>query len=119
MPLVIKNDNGIRPAGKPDECFYCNQKVGTPHKEDCVCVYKKVKIKYTYEIEIEVPFDWDKEQIEFHRNEGSWCADNSIRELEEIAEQENSCLCGCFQADVLDVPEQKPYIKDKDDIIVK
>ena len=25
-PLVDPKDDGIRPAGKPDECFYCNRK---------------------------------------------------------------------------------------------
>ena len=117
MPVVDKNDNGIRPAGKPNECFYCNQKVGTPHKEDCVVVYKKVKVKYSYEIEIEVPYGWDKEQIEFHRNVGSWCADNSVDELQELIEEGN-CLCGCFEAEVLSIPDQKPYIKDKDGNII-
>jgi hypothetical protein len=41
MPLVLPNDDGIRPAGNSDECFYCNQKIGTSHKEDCVCLQKK------------------------------------------------------------------------------
>lgn len=27
-PIVKKDDTGIRPAGKPDECFYCHSKVG-------------------------------------------------------------------------------------------
>jgi hypothetical protein len=35
-PLVAPNDDGIRPAGPRDACFYCRQKVGQPHKPDCV-----------------------------------------------------------------------------------
>ena len=29
-PLVDKNDDGIRPAGRQDACFYCGQRVGLP-----------------------------------------------------------------------------------------
>lgn len=72
IPSVLTNDDGIRPAGEPDECFYCHQKVGTPHREECVCVNKKVKVRAMIEYEVEVPFFWSKEDIEFHRNESSW-----------------------------------------------
>ncbi len=46
FPLVDKNDDGIRPAGKPDQCFYCQQKVGSEHKKDC---RKGVMDKYIIE----------------------------------------------------------------------
>ena len=36
--IVTADDEGIRPAGKPDECFYCLRKVGELHRDDCVTV---------------------------------------------------------------------------------
>ena len=32
---VEPNDKYIRPAGKPDHCFYCGQKVGEEHHPRC------------------------------------------------------------------------------------
>lgn len=110
MPLVDENDGGIRPAGKPDECFYCQQKVGQPHKYDCVCVTKKVKVKCTIEYEIEVPHFWTKEQIEFHRNLSSWCSDNLIDELQEISDSGN-CLCNSATFEYLETTNSKPFRK--------
>ena len=49
-PLVNPKDDGIRPAGKPDECFYCNRKVGEPHGRDCVMVDRKIRARYTIEV---------------------------------------------------------------------
>jgi hypothetical protein len=70
-PLVAVNDDGIRPAGEPDECFYCHQKVGQPHGRDCVCVKKRVLVRYTVDVEISVPYYSDAEQIiDFENHEG-------------------------------------------------
>ena len=46
-PLVDPKDDGIRPAGRPDECFYCRQKVGEPHGQKCVIVNKLVEMRVT------------------------------------------------------------------------
>ena len=89
-PIVLKNDDGIRPAGKPDECLYCKSKVGEPHAKDCVIVTKIVKVRYSFEIEITVPHHWDKDMIEFHRNESSWCALNAIDDLSEFGNKVES-----------------------------
>lgn len=114
IPNVLANDDGIRPAGNPDECFYCQQKVGTPHKETCVCVNKKVKIRAIVEYEVEVPFCWDKEDIEFHRNEGSWCASNLIDELSNIDHEgeDDICLCGIAKFEFVEVTVPGPYVKE-------
>lgn len=96
LPLVDPQDDGIRPAGKPDECFYCNQKVGTPHDAECVCLKRRIRARYTYEIELEVPHKWTSADFEFHRNDSSWCSDNSIRELEEFSEELEKRGDGCF-----------------------
>lgn len=111
MPIVLPDDNGIRPAGPQDQCLYCHQKVGKPHEKDCVILERKVKVRYSYEVEIEVPWYWDIDQIEFHRNEGSWCADNSLQELENMTEKD--CLCRVFNCEVLEIPESKPYRRNK------
>lgn len=64
FPLVHPQDDGIRPAGAPDECFYCKQKVGTPHLSDCVAVHQRVRLRLTVEVEVDQPHDWSPEEIE-------------------------------------------------------
>lgn len=81
-----------RPAGRAGVCTYCKEPINGFHKDDCVLISKKVKVRMTVEYEIEVPASWDAEMVEYHRNEGSWCADNAIDELEAVAER-NGCLC--------------------------
>lgn len=34
--LIREDDDGIRPAEAPDECFYCKSKIGHHHLPDCV-----------------------------------------------------------------------------------
>lgn len=62
--LVRKNDGGIRAGGKPDECFYCKQKIGTPHLDNCPCLLRKARVKITVELDAFVP-NYDKEIIEY------------------------------------------------------
>lgn len=83
----------MRPASKEERCFYCLQDIGSNHKEDCVLLKKRVKIRMIVEYEVSVPNHWDKDMIEFHRNDAIWCADNALDELQEAAEI-NGCLCG-------------------------
>ena len=109
-PLVDPNDDGIRPAGKPDECLYCRQKVGEPHTLDCNVVQKKVKLRYVFEIEVMEPHFWDADDVEFHRNESSWCADNALSELEELT-KDGRCLCNCFHAEFIEVVDATPVRK--------
>lgn len=105
-PTVTADDNGIRPAGPPDACFYCHQKVGQKHKEDCVLTRKPVRVRVTIEYTVQVPQTWDADAVLLHRNGSSWCADNLIDEL--IADREwhdstdGSCLCGRVVFDVQD-----------------
>ena len=81
-----------RPAGRAGECFYCGQAIGERHRDDCVLVQKRVKVRMIVEYEVDVPAFWDKERIEFHRNDGSWCADNALAELRKLSKQDG-CLC--------------------------
>lgn len=45
---------------------------------------RTVVVDYTFRVIRTVPEDWDEGSIEFHLNEGSWCADNAIRDLERM-----------------------------------
>lgn len=112
MSNFIVTTAAARPAGPPDECFYCYQKVGTPHKSECVLVCKKIKIRMIVEYEAERPASWDKHQIEFHYNDSSWCAGNALQELKTYTEKaNNTCLCNEAHFEyVEDVSE--PYLSE-------
>jgi hypothetical protein len=87
----VKN-HGIRPAGEPDECFYCGEKLGNEHKKDCVIRQRTIVLKLEMEIVIDVPEFWDRETVEFHYNEGSWCSSNMDIWLTRM-EKHKGCLC--------------------------
>lgn len=110
MPLVVADlDDGLRPAGPQDACFYCQQKVGTQHRSDCAVVTKKVRVRVTLDYDITVPYSWDSGQIEFHRNDSSWCSSNLISELEEqFGEDSEQCLCGRASFEVMGVVDPGP-----------
>lgn len=85
IPRVAPDDFGIRPGGKPDECFYCLRKVGEQHLRKCVIITRLVRLRVTLRqrgrevsgLYVEaLPADWSAEDIEFSRNESTWCADN-------------------------------------------
>ena len=83
-----------RSVSNTDTCFYCGQPIGDYHKPECVLISKKVKVRMVVEYEVEVPSHWDKHNVEFHRNDSSWCADSAVNELQKIVEDEESpCLC--------------------------
>jgi hypothetical protein len=88
--------------------------VGEFHLDDCVLIEKKIKVRCTIEYEISVPYCWDKQRIEFHRNEGSWCSDNLISELTQLSETEG-CLCYCATYEVIEsVDGKEPFIEGED-----
>ena len=82
----------MRPASIREECFCCQQAIGESHKPDCVLIRKTVKVRAVVEYEINVPNGWDANQIEFHRNEGTWCCNNMIDELKAFSDL-HGCLC--------------------------
>lgn len=82
----------VRPAGKPDECFYCHAKVGEQHKKDCVIRSRTVNLDVTIHMVMDIPEDWDEGQIDFYYNMGSWCASNLLTYLEH-REESGRCLC--------------------------
>jgi len=107
-PIVLPKDDGIRPAGKKDECFYCGQKIGQPHGRDCVTITKRVRVRCIIEYVIDVPHHWTKEDIEFHRNDNTWCASNAVDELKEL-EQKIGCLCPASRFEFVGVTDSKPH----------
>jgi hypothetical protein len=109
-PIVMPNDDGIRPAGSPDECFYCRQKIGSEHGWDCAVVTKTIKVRYVYEVEITVPHFWGEDLINFHLNESSWCADNGLDDLDKII-AERGCLCSVFDGEYIEDIDTTPTRK--------
>lgn len=112
-PKVLPNDDGIRPAGSPIRCFYCNSMVGERHGDKCVIIKKKVKIKATVTLEVEVPKYWEERDIDFRYNEGTWCADNLIDMLEE--EKGDSCLCPKVLVEYVETTDEGPLSTEKKD----
>lgn len=96
---VTADDEGIRPAGRPDACFYCGRKVGNYHAVECVILKRKCRVRLTVEYEVEVPQTWDATQVAFHRNGSSWCAGNAIEELQKL---DDGCLCQHAEFEVYD-----------------
>lgn len=100
MNFIVTSE-AMRPAS-PDsrQCFYYQQPINQPHKQTCVLIKKKVLVRMTVEYEIEVPASWNKQMIEFFRNEGSWCSDNALNELENLSE-DKGCLCSVMEFECL------------------
>lgn len=85
------DEYSVRPAGKPDECYYCGAKVGEQHKSNCVIREKTIVTRMTIDFVDSVPENWDKDVIDFHYNDSSWCASNILNRLEE--RNNFRCLC--------------------------
>ena len=110
----MKRDNwmvgeyAVRPAGEPDKCFYCGEKVGSQHKTDCVIRRKTVVVDFTIRAVQTVPELWEPCDVEFFYNEGSWCADNLITELNRRKEElPNRCLCNFTEAKYVREADEK------------
>lgn len=87
MDLPI-TDDGIRPKGEQEKCFYCDAQKGE-HAPDCVCVQRSVVMEVTVRYVAPEPRASTAEFIEEMRNEGSWCVSNAINHLAAL----DSCLC--------------------------
>lgn len=96
-------DKAMRPASKLRACFYCNQPIGSFHEADCVLISKKATVRFSIEYDISVPAYWTKEDLEEHRNWGSWCMGNA---LSEITRQHGECLCGKGRIDCLSIHDE-------------
>lgn len=94
MKQFLVTPAAMRPGSSEERCFYCRQPIGAFHGPECVLVKKFVNVRMTVDYVIEVPANWDKHMIEFHRNDGTWCANNALDELAELTEEdEGTCMC--------------------------
>lgn len=93
---LVTPEHGPRPAGRPDECFYCGRPVGAEHADACVLRRKLVFVDVTIAVGVAVPASWDRERIEAHYNEGTWCSDNILEDLAEaVPENDEAGPCSC------------------------
>lgn len=93
---LSSTDTGERELTGPGVCFYCREKIEA-HKPDCVTLGRSVVICAVVEYIVRVPRSWTPEEIEFQRNESSWCADaDLIRIGEKLSSLElPSAHCAC------------------------
>lgn len=80
-------DSGIRPAGKPDRCFYCGELKGSQHKSDCVIRSRTVVIRVSIEYVVDVPESYDSGSIEYLWNEHNRGADQTLNEIRVLRER--------------------------------
>lgn len=117
MLVKKKKDNGRRPAAPDKPCFYCSTTVEGEHLHGCVIPHRTVVVRMVTEYVVDVPKDWDKQQIEFHRNDGSWCIHNDIKKMAESDE----CWCQCTEFEYIRDATRKdheylPEVFDKDNV---
>lgn len=115
--MILKGNDIVtvadaRPAGKPDECFYCNQPIGEQHTPECVCRKRTVMIRISYDLLIDLPVSWTKEDIEHYGNESSNCGDNQLRMLVEQAARVG-CACHFQKWKVLREATKEDHLKFK------
>lgn len=96
----VTPENGVRPAGKDNECFYCHQPLGTEHLVDCALRTRTVLVEYRVLVVKHYPTDpdWDAHLVEFQINDGSWCCSTILGELESLDERDGRCLCANVHA---------------------
>jgi hypothetical protein len=85
-----------RAPARPDgTCFHCEVPIGGEHAAECPHRTKQVMIAATFTIPWTVPEHWDRQLIEFRLNESTFCADNLLDDLRQLAGQ-HGCLCKVF-----------------------
>lgn len=95
--VVAADDEGIRPAGPADACFYCQANVGHEHKAECVIRERTVIIELTMHVLVKVPESWDKDAVELKYNESSSCISGLLEDITRIDNRMRNagyCLCG-------------------------
>jgi hypothetical protein len=109
-------DYSIRPAGNPGECFYCNEEKGSTHSQDCVIRNRSVVVRMSVEYVVLVPESWTEKDIEWMRNEGTWCALNGFIEVDNLMERTGEC--GCSRVTYAYVREATEEDENRDKIFV-
>lgn len=111
MNEFLVTEKSMRPASNLRECFYCHSPVGFSHKDDCVLILKKVRVLMEVEYEVNVPAHWEAYDIEFHRNEGTWCSNNAIYELKNyFGKEKDCCMCEFSRFRCLDADVSEPFL---------
>lgn len=91
----IVGDHGIRPSGKPDQCFYCGQPRGNEHLAKCCLRRRTVVVEVTITLIRSVPEFWGEGLIE-DRGLTIGCGSNLVDEIADFANRRESagqCLC--------------------------
>lgn len=102
MAQFLVTEAAMRPAGNgARRCFYCHSAIGSPHKEDCVTIRREWRVRVTFEIDLDMPASWDREMVDFHLHESSWCASNIANEIERLDAKNKPCLCRTFSAELV------------------
>jgi len=89
--LLPVTDDGVRPKGERDSCFYCDAPKGE-HEPDCVCITKTVVVRMTIDYTVAVPASWSPKEIEDHRLNSSFCLGNDI---EQLCDEHNAASDHC------------------------
>lgn len=112
------NEEGVRPAGPPDACFYCGKKKGAEHGHDCVIRKRTVVTRITLDLVQLVPEGWEEEQINFYLNDPVWCLENLREEIERALSNKHACSCkimeGKYQREAEEEDEEnfKIFVED-------
>jgi len=67
---------------------------------------KKFLVNFSIDLVVDLPSSWDKDLVNFHFNESSWCSDNFVDLLQEEIDRlalDGGCLCSSLRAKCLDV----------------
>ena len=105
----IVTEKAQRPARMDGTCFYCDQKIGEMHRNDCVLVKVRIEVVASIKYETEMPAHWKKKDFEFSRNDGTWCGSNVIGEIERHKAESNGCLCGATHIQFMET-KSAPYL---------
>lgn len=97
----LVTDSDSRPLGINGECYYCNKKIGDEHDSECVSLRRKVRVRHTFEVVADVTRYWNADMINNFFNESGWCANNAARQLNDIAENRDECLCNVHSCEYL------------------
>lgn len=92
-------DHGIRPAGPPDRCFYCDEPMGGEHKDGCVIRSRTVVVRFHVDLVVNVPEHWDPSEVESSFNVSSWCGGNLAASIADTSERMPGCMCGFVTAE--------------------
>ena len=96
----VTRTNGPRPAGDPDQCFFCKQPIGSQHAAHCVCRMKTVVLTLAVNIVVPVPTNWTDDEVESYFNDSSHCKNDLARAVGRMIDRFDKGECLCSRATV-------------------